>query len=738
MLRFQTFGTIDLREEGGERRDELLDQPKRLALLAVLATHQPAGPVRREKLISLLWPESAPSSARTALSTTLSRLRDTLGEEALRGRGEESIALAEEHVRSDVAAFQRACDEERHRETVELYAGPFLEGFRPPDARPFEEWVARRRDEYGQRGYRAAIEAAREARDTEQWGVAEASLRTALEIEPLREEAAQELMNLFVDRGDRASALQVYEDFRERLGVELGLSPSEGMSEAARQLRSEAAAGGRDGSTPPSRGDRQRDVLAVLPFEPLGREGASTLCEGMHDALLTRLSNISGVGVISRTSVQQYRRTDKTTAEIAHELGVSWILKGGVQEMEDQIQVNAQLVDPESDTHVWADSYRRDLTAEQLFTLQSEITKKIARSLEAELTSEEQKRVEHLPTRDLAAYRLYAQGKAQLAQRTETGMRSALRAFEQAIEHDSTYAPAWSGMADARTLLWDSGFASSDDSLEQARIAGQRALSLNSSLAEGHASLALVEAFQNHDGARALQLLERAKELKPSYAQAHLWSGYIRAAVGKLESSIAHLERASELDPTAPVVAAALAHGHLMARQLEEAMRQARRARELAPEYAAAHLFEGQVLASLGRPEEAATAIDRGLSHADRRVRRRHLRFRAWMSMASARAGSVERARELLRQIAECSDHFAEGIARLALGETDLAFAAFSRTEWTPLHAMNARFHPALDPLRDSPRFHDLLEEIDRDWGLQPDRRLPSDATSLGSSQTRT
>lgn len=94
MLRFQTFGTIDLRREDGERLDELLDQPKRLALLAVLAAHQSAGPVRREKLISLLWPESAPSSARTALSTTLSRLRDTLGEEALRGRGEESIALS--------------------------------------------------------------------------------------------------------------------------------------------------------------------------------------------------------------------------------------------------------------------------------------------------------------------------------------------------------------------------------------------------------------------------------------------------------------------------------------------------------------------------------------------------------------------------------------------------------------------------------------------------------------------
>lgn len=728
MLRFRTLGTIDLREESGERLDELLDQPKRLALLAVLAAHQASGPVRREQLVSLLWPHSSPGSARQALSTTLSRLRKTLGPSALNGRGEETIGLSGEHVRSDVAEFQRALEEERFGDAVELYRGTFMEGFRPPDARAFEEWMARRRDEYAHRAYRAAVEAAADAREAEDPAAAEACLRKAREIEPLREEAARSLIQLFADRGDRASALRVYEELRDQLDEEVGLSPSQELVSLARRLRSNPGDGGRSRTaSPDGASDRTADdpAVAVLPFEALGRDQATPLTEGMHDALLTRLSNISGLTVISRTSVQQYGDTDRTAAGIASDLGVDWIVEGAVQEMGDQFQVNAQLIDPRSETNAWAESYRRDLTAEGLFTLQTEITKQIARSLETQLTSEEKERVERLPSDDLAAYRLYAQGKAQLAQRTETGMRAALRAFERAIEHDSSYAPAWSGLADARTLLWDQGFARSDRALEKARSAAERALEIDPSLAEGYASLGLVEAFRSHDGPECLRLFERSVELKPSYAQGHLWRSYVEAAVGRLESSVRHLEWTSELDPTAPVVEAGLAHAYLMARRLEDAMRCAGRARELAPEYAAAHLFEGGTLIALGRPGEAVEVIERGLGYARARVRRRHLHFLAWLAVARGRSGEMSRAREILSRIEDGHDRFAEGAAKAALGDADGAFAALQRADWNPLHAMNLRFHPVLDPLRDDSRFEDLLREVNRAWGLNPDGSLP-------------
>lgn len=161
---------------------------------------------------------------------------------------------------------------------------------------------------------------------------------------------------------------------------------------------------GGGGESEPAAGDRS---IAVLPFEVLGESEPGTYTEDMHDVLLMRLFSVSVLTVISRTSVWQYRDSEMTPAEIARELGVRWVLGGGVQEMGDQIQVYAQLIDPHSGTHAWADRYRRDLTAANLFDLQSEITQEIARSHEAAISPRENQRVERQPTDDLEAYRLY-------------------------------------------------------------------------------------------------------------------------------------------------------------------------------------------------------------------------------------------------------------------------------------------------------------------------------------------
>lgn len=261
MLEFRTFGTIDLRSSDGERLEGILDRPKRLALLAVLAAHQRSGPVRREKLLSLLWPESSPSNARTALSTTLSRLRQDLGEGVLRGRGTQAVGLAGDRFRSDVAAFESALEEDRHREAAELYEGPFLEGFRARDARAFEAWVDRRREDYRQRAYRAAMEAAAVARDDGDAAAAEACLRRAREIEPLREEAVRELVELLAREGDPAPALRVLRAFRDRLDAELGLAPSDELERLADEVRAGrgegdgATGGGGSAGTPSREGD---------------------------------------------------------------------------------------------------------------------------------------------------------------------------------------------------------------------------------------------------------------------------------------------------------------------------------------------------------------------------------------------------------------------------------------------------------------------------------------------------
>lgn len=182
MLEFRTFGTIDVRTGNGERRTSLLDQPKRLALLAVLSARRPGELIRREQLVSCLWPDSAPSAGRSALNTTLSRLRRELGTEVFRDSGTRTLGLSTRHFRSDVGQFVAAVADDRVRRAAELYRGPFLAGFRLPGNRRFEEWVEERRTSYSRQAYRAVIRTARQKLEDDDLEGAEAAYRRALRI----------------------------------------------------------------------------------------------------------------------------------------------------------------------------------------------------------------------------------------------------------------------------------------------------------------------------------------------------------------------------------------------------------------------------------------------------------------------------------------------------------------------------------------------------------------------------
>ena len=311
--------------------------------------------------------------------------------------------------------------------------------------------------------------------------------------------------------------------------------------------------------------------IAVLPFEALGRDKPGVFTEGMHDDLLTRLSNISALKVISRTAVQQYRDTELTTGEIADSLGVRWVMEGGVQVLQNQIQVNAQLIDPRSEAHAWADDYQRDLTAEDLFAIQGEITGEIADAMQAKLTAGEQRRVAGAPTQNLRAYRLYVQGRELMTLGRPDSIRRARRYFERALQTDSSYARAWAGLADARILYAQksSVLEATDDSihatLPAAEAAARRALTLNTDLAEAHVSRGILLMYEqwlhlegysrnvrSGRGPEALRHLRRAVELRPSYAQAQLLLGECYLSLGRPETALQHLRLATELRPDYP------------------------------------------------------------------------------------------------------------------------------------------------------------------------------------------
>ncbi len=194
---------------------------------------------------------------------------------------------------------------------------------------------------------------------------------------------------------------------------------------------------------------REKSV-AVLPFENQSRDAANEpFTIGIHDDILTQISKIRALKVISRTSVMEYRNTTKNLKTIGQELGAATVLEGGVQRAGDRVRINVQLIDAATDKHLWADTYDRRLTAENIFAIQTEIATAIADALRATLSPEEQNRLATVPTENLAAYEAYILGKQRMAKFTSVALEEAAEYFEQAVNLDPGFALAYVGLADA-------------------------------------------------------------------------------------------------------------------------------------------------------------------------------------------------------------------------------------------------------------------------------------------------
>lgn len=485
-------------------------------------------------------------------------------------------------------------------------------------------------------------------------------------------------------------------------------------------------AGGRGGPPTPASGDVP--TVAVLPFDARGDGGAGVFAEGMHGDLLTRLAHVSGLDVIAATSAERYRDSDLPLPVIADSLGAAWIVEGGVQQAGERIQVNAQLVDPRSETHAWAESYRRDLTARNLFDLQSDIAKRIARSLEARLTSAERDRVERRPTGDLGAYRSYVRGRDRLEERTDEATRTAAELFGRAVRADSGFALAWAGLADVALLREEYGHGPLADSLQvDPERAARRALALDSTLAEAHVSLGYVH-LNRSEGPAAVRRFRRAVELKPGSAVAHFRLGEALAAIGRIDRTIPHVERAVELDPLAPVPRIPLGGFYYLDGRPEAALREIRQGQDLAPDLSLGYLLEGQALSAAGRHDEALRAFDRGRELASPGsvfARAVH----AWPAVTHARAGDTARARRLLSTFAATPEGlFDRAAVRAALGEERAALDALrgARIADHYLRVFLFRYAPVFDPLRDEPGYRDVLRGVDRALRLEPGGALPA------------
>jgi TolB-like protein/DNA-binding winged helix-turn-helix (wHTH) protein/tetratricopeptide (TPR) repeat protein len=456
--------------------------------------------------------------------------------------------------------------------------------------------------------------------------------------------------------------------------------------------------------------------LAVLPLESLSSDASQDyFADGMTDELITELGRISALRVISRTSVMGYKHTRKPLREVARELGVDAVVEGTVLRSGDLVRITAQLIDGTSDTHLWSDSYEGELR--NTLTLQSTVARAIAGQIRVSLNPEEQAALHRATVVNPAAYESYLKGRYFWNKRTANGLSTALAYFNQAIEQDASYAPAYSGLADTYALLgdWQYAVMTPTEALPKAKAAALKAIALDPTRGDGHTSLAFCLDGYDWNFVEAGKEFERGIALTPGYATAHHWYAWHLALVRRYDDALVEMRKAQNLDPLSLVINADLAELLALAHAEDDAIRQSRKTLELDPSFGLAHNHLGQAYLQKHMTREAIEELQKAVALSGGAPT-----CVANLARAYAAAGRSADAAVLLEDLRRRSNglhSYASELAVIytALGNHDQAMAWLER-------GASERFNPGVllrpgfDPLRRDPRFADLLRRV----GLDP------------------
>jgi TolB-like protein len=453
--------------------------------------------------------------------------------------------------------------------------------------------------------------------------------------------------------------------------------------------------------------------IAVLPFANMSQdESNEPFTAGIHDDLLTHMSRIRSIRTISRTSVLQYRDTNKTVPEIAAELGVATILEGGVQRSGDRVRINVQLIDAASDEHLWAETYDRELTAANVFDIQSNIARMIASQLRATLTEDEEQTLDAIPTHDIAALDSYFIGKQLLELRTRESLTAAVEYFELVVALDPDFALAWSGLADAYMLLPEySALADREMSVERSTYAVERALALDGNLPYVSSSAAWAKLIHDYDWIGAEDTFRRALEIEPDNTNVLHWLSHTLSWQGRHREALVLARRAHDLEPDSNLMTMNLAYILVDAREFVEALQIVRTVRQRASGYTAArrNLYLHELRA--GNIEAGAAAF---VEYTD---------ITGGEAVAASEIGEMFVAYARPGTVGALSDDL---IARTRLGSEDLAqvLAFIGDAEGTlaalqqaiddrsgSRSVLSMKINPGYDFIRDDPRFESLLNQ---------------------------
>ena len=452
--------------------------------------------------------------------------------------------------------------------------------------------------------------------------------------------------------------------------------------------------------------------LAVLPLDNFSDDASQNyFADGMTDELITDLAQIRALRVVSRTSVMMYKGTRKPLAEIARALNVDAVVEGSVLRSGDQVRITAQLIQVPADKHLWADSYEGNVR--DTLALQNQVARAIAEEIRIEVTPQEQAALKSAKKIEPEAYEAYLKGRYLWNRRTGEGLKKAVEYFNQAIAKDPNYAAAYSGLADTYALLgdWQYAVMPAKEAMPRALAAARKALQLDDSLGEAHASLAFCLEGFDWDFAAADREFRRAVELNPGYATAHHWYAWHLSLVGRNTEAIAEMKKAVNLDPVSPVVNADFAELLLIAHLPDESIQQSRRTIEMNPGFAFAHNQLGQAYIQKQQFADAISELEEAI-----RLAGETPIFVANLARAYAGSNQKVKAAELLESLKKRSDPGSPFFAEIAMIYTALGDKSEAITWLEKGYEM--RFNPGVlerpcfDVLRSDLRFRNLARRI--------------------------
>jgi serine/threonine-protein kinase len=460
------------------------------------------------------------------------------------------------------------------------------------------------------------------------------------------------------------------------------------------------------------RASKAIDSLAVLPLvNASGDANMDYLSDGITESIINALSQLPKVRVVARSTVFRYKGQEVDAKEVGEQLSVRAVLTGRVRYLGDTLMIGTELIDVANDAQLWGEHYNRKLS--DIFEVQAEIAREISDKLRVRLTGKEKKQLAKRHTDNAEAYKLYLKGRFHWNKRTRESLKKGIEYFQQAIEKDSRYALAFTGLADCYNSLSRFGWLSPGEAMPKAKEAAERALQIDGNLAEAHNSRAFVAENYEWVWSIAEREYKRAIALNPNYATAHQWYGEYLATIGRFDEGLEQLKQAEHLDPLSLIINSDLGLPFFFARQYDRAIEQWRKTIELDPDFWLAHYALALVYEQKGMYGEAIAESKKALNL---------FGDSPWvlggLGHIYAVSGQRDEAYQVLDELKERSTEryispFDLAIIYAGLGEKDQAFewlekAYEERNQWMTW----LKVEPRLDVLRSDPRFIDLVQRV--------------------------